>query len=207
MEHPEFPPNSDVSKRATQDKKIERVTSGEATRRRRPLRKQLRDVFVGGTIRDAMHFVVLEVLLPAAKDMVVEAGSQGIEKLIFGEGRRYRGITRPSSGPTGHIQYNRYASTPQMPSSRRALSRRARSEHNFDEIVLDSREEAEEVIDRLFDLVSRYDTATVSDLYELVGLSSTYTDNQWGWTDLRGAGVQRIRDGYLLDLPDPDPLN
>src|SRR5580765_4330677 len=193
MEHPEFPPNSDVSKRTTQDKKIERVTSGEATRRRRPLRKQLRDVFVGGTIRDAMHFVVLEVLLPAAKDMVVEAGSQG--------------ITHPPSGPTGHIQYNRYASTPQMPSSRRALSRRARSEHNFDEIVLDSREEAEEVIDRLFDLVSRYDTATVSDLYELVGLSSTYTDNQWGWTDLRGAGVQRIRDGYLLDLPDPDPLN
>jgi hypothetical protein len=206
MEHPEFPPNSDVSKRATQDKKIERVTSGEATRRRRSLRKQLKDVFVGGTIRDAMHFVVLEVLLPAAKDMVVEAGSQGIEKLIFGEGRRYRGITRPPSGPTGHIQYNRYAS-PQMPSSRRALSRRARSEHNFDEIVLDSREEAEEVIDRLFDLVSRYDTATVSDLYELVGLSSTFTDNQWGWTDLRGAGVQRIRDGYLLDLPDPDPLN
>ena len=207
MEHPDFPPNSDVSKRAAQDKNIERVTSGEAVRRKRPLRRQFRDVFVGGTIRDAMHFVVLDVLLPAAKDMIVEAGSQGIEKLIFGEGRRYRGVTRPQSGPLGNIQYNRYSSTRMPSSASRALSRRARAEHNFDEIVLDSREEAEEVIDRLFDLVSRYDTATVSDLYELVGLSSNYTDNQWGWTDLRGAGVQRIRDGYLLDLPDPDPLN
>jgi hypothetical protein len=88
----------------------------------------------------------------------------------------------------------------------RAISRQARSRHNFDEIVLDQRAEAEEVIDRLFDVVNRYESATVADLYELVGLSSTHTDNNWGWTDLTGAGVSRIRGGYLLDLPEPEPF-
>jgi hypothetical protein len=86
------------------------------------------------------------------------------------------------------------------------MSRMARSRHDFDEIVLQSRTEAEEVIDRLFDLVSRYDTATVADLYELVGIQGSHTDHKWGWTDLRGADVSRTRDGYLLDLPDPIPL-
>jgi hypothetical protein len=72
--------------------------------------------------------------------------------------------------------------------------------------VLDQRAEAEEVIDRLFDVVSRYGSASVADLYELVGLDSTHTDHKWGWEELTGAGVSRIRGGYLLDLPEPEPL-
>jgi hypothetical protein len=87
------------------------------------------------------------------------------------------------------------------------MSRLARSQHDFDDIVLDSRVEAEEVIEKLFEVVSRYGAATVADLYELVGLSTAHTDQKWGWTDVRGAGVSRIRGGYLLDLPDPEPLS
>jgi hypothetical protein len=147
---------------------------------------------------------MFDVLLPAAKDMIVEAGSQGIEKLIFGDSRR-RPMS-PQSGPTGHISYNRYSMGNRQSGPQRAISRQARSRHNFDEIVLDQRAEAEEVIDRLFDVVNRYESATVADLYELVGLSSTHTDNKWGWTDLTGAGVSRIRGGYLLDLPEPEPF-
>ena len=50
------------------------------------------------------------VLLPAAKDMVVEAVSSGFEKLIFGESRRYRGgSTPPQSGPNGHVNYIVYS--------------------------------------------------------------------------------------------------
>jgi hypothetical protein len=66
---------------------------------------------------------------------------------------------------------------------------------------------SENVVDNLFELVSRYESATVADLYELVGLNSTHTDHKWGWTDLHGAGVTRIRGGYLLDLPEPEPLD
>jgi hypothetical protein len=140
--------------------------------------------------------------------MIVEAGSQGIEKLIFGEARR-RGARSPQAGATGYVSYNRIsgpANVGRLAGPARAISRAARSRFNFDEIILDSRTEAEEVIDRLFDLVSRYEQATVADLYELVGISSTHTDHRWGWLDLHGAGVSRIRGGYLLDLPEPEPI-
>ena len=86
------------------------------------------------------------------------------------------------------------------------MSARARSRHEFDEIVLGSRAEAEEVIERMFDIVGRYTTATVADLYELVGVRSTHVDQKWGWSDMRGAGVTRVRDGYLLELPDVQPM-
>ena len=88
----------------------------------------------------------------------------------------------------------------------RVMSRQARARHDFDEIILESRTEAEEVIDKLYEVISRYESATVADLYQLVGLSSSHTDYKWGWTDIRGAGVSRSRDGYVLDLPEPIPL-
>ena len=79
--------------------------------------------------------------------------------------------------------------------------------HDFNEIILGTRVEAEEVIDRLFDLLSKYDNASVADLYELVGITANFTDEKWGWTDLRGASVAKVRNGYLLDLPRPEPLD
>lgn len=211
MEIPNYPPNSEASKKEVprEDKNIKRVTSKEPIRRKKPLRKQFQETFVKGTAKNAAQYVVFDVLIPAARDMLAEAGSQGIERLIYGETRR-RTPTPPPSGPTGVVNYGGHFRSPYRmgPSGpQRAMSRMARVRHDFDEIVLESRMEAEEVIDRLFEVVSQYGTATVADLYELVGIASTHTDNKWGWSDLRGTGVSRVRGGYLLDLPEPQPLD
>lgn len=203
----EYPSNSDTSKAEPQeDKNLKRVTSGTATRKKKSLRKQFSETFVAGDAKMALRYVVFDVLIPAAKDMIAEAGSQGIEKLIFGDTRR-KGAAPPTAGPTGYVSYNRYAMGSRQTAPQRAMSRAARARHDFDEIILESRTEAEEVIDRLFEVVSRYGSVTVADLYELVGLPSSHTDNKWGWTDLRGAGVSRAHGGFLLDIPEPEPLN
>jgi hypothetical protein len=209
MEIPDYPPNSEASKRRLQEeaKNIKRVTTEDPVRRRKPLRKQFQETFVAGDAKTASRYVIFDVLIPAAKDTIVEVLSQGIEKLIYGDSRRRTGSTPPASGPTGLVSYNRYAMQSRQTSPQRTMSRMARSRHDFDEVVLTSRTEAEEVIDRLFEVVSRYGSASVADLYELVGISGTHVDNKWGWTDLRGAGVSRVRGGYLLDLPEPQPLD
>jgi hypothetical protein len=209
MDIPEYPPNSEASKRRAreEEKDIKRVTSEDPVRRKKSLGKQFKETFVAGDVKSTVRYGVFDVLIPAAKDTVVEVLSQGIEKLIYGDSRRRPGSTPPQSGPTGIISYDRYRMQSRQTAPQRVMSRQARSRHDFDEVVLTSRTEAEEVIDRLFEVVSRYGTATVADLYELVGITGTHTDNKWGWTDLRGAGVSRVRGGYLLDLPEPQPLD
>ena len=87
------------------------------------------------------------------------------------------------------------------------ISRRARASHDFDEVILQSRAEAEEVIDNLYEVVSQYGAASVADLYQLVGITASHQDTKWGWTELRGTGVSKVRHGYLLDLPQPVPLD
>ena len=88
------------------------------------------------------------------------------------------------------------------------LSRRSRTRQEFDEIVIQSRQEANEVLDRMYDILSRYGSVAVADLYELTGIQAAHTDYKWGWTDLRGAKASKLRQGgYLLDLPEPETLN
>jgi hypothetical protein len=200
----DFPPNSARAKiEAQEDKKVERVTSGEVSRRKKPLSTRFKETFLAGDARNAGSYVIFSVMIPAAKDMIADAGSQMIERIIFGESRR-RGSRAPMSGPSGYVSYNRMPMNDRPPNP--TMSRRARARHDFDEIVLQSRSEAEEVIERLFDLLSRYDSASVADLYELTGIAGTHTDHKWGWTDLRGSDVVRVRNGYLLNLPEPEPL-
>jgi hypothetical protein len=208
MTNPEFPPNSDKSKKSNiQSKDITPVVSSGAVRRKKSLRRQFSETFVAGDAKTAVRYAVFEVLMPAARDMVFETLTGGLDKLINGDGGRRRSLTQPQAGPTGYVSYNRYSSGGRTSGPSRAISRQARARHNFDEIVLDDRVEAEEVIDRLFELVSKYESATVADLYELVGLAASHTDHKWGWTDLHGSGVSRIRGGYLLDLPEPEALD
>lgn len=207
----DFPPNSKKVHEGGRDgPRVERVTSSDAVRRKKSLGKQFRETFIGGDAKTAWHYVLFNVIIPTAKDMMAEAGSSLIEKMVYGEHRSGRRRGAPPSGATGYVSYNRMAmggapdDRPPMP---RGVSRRARARNDFDEIVLSSRSEAEEVIDRLFDLISRYEAATVAELYELTGLESSHTDHKWGWTDMRGASVARVRSGgYLLNLPEPEPL-
>jgi hypothetical protein len=191
-----------------EEKKLEAVVTGEVVRRKKPLGRRFKETFLGGDAKGVLGFVMLDVMIPAAKDMMADAVSQGIERMLFGEARSTS--RRPRGGGNGYVSYNRYSSNTPRDGRReepRSVSRSARARHDFDEIILATRVEAEEVIDRLSDLVQRYESATVADLYDLVGVSGNYTDDKWGWTDIRGAAVQRIRNGYLLDLPKPDYLD
>lgn len=210
----EFPSNSqnvvkkpEKQEKATDDKKIEKVVTGEVVQRKKPLGKRMAETFIGGDAHSVGQYVVMDVLIPAAKDTIADAVSQGIERMLFGEVRSTSRRTgaKPSNG---HVSYNRYSGGghPALKREEPKISSRARANHDFDEIILATRPEAEAVIDRLFDLISRYEAATVADLYDLLGITGNYTDDKWGWTDLRGAGALRIRNGYLLDLPKPEPL-
>ena len=74
-----------------------------------------------------------------------------------------------------------------------------------DEIIIASRGEAEEIIDKMNEIIVNYDVVSVADLYEMIGYDkkSRYTDFNYGWSDLRGAKAVRVPDGFLLDLPRP----
>lgn len=211
-----YPSNSNYAKESkiptaepAPEKKIEKVIEGEVVRRKKPWTKRFSEALIGGDSRTVSVYILQDVLIPAAKDAIADAMSQGVERMLYGEARS---VSRRSGRRGGYTSYNKIYSpnTPPWENRReetRSITRRSRATHNFDEIILQTRAEADEVLERLFDLIGSYQTATVADLYELLGVTGSYTDDKWGWSELPGADVVRIPRGYLLKLPRPEPLN
>ena len=139
--------------------------------------------------------------------MIFDAFSGGLEMSLFGERKGSRTSRDRNKSYVAYDKASYAGIRDKDPRGGRTISKVGRTRHDFDEIILDTRGEAEEVLSTLVDLTIDYDMATVADLYDLVGIDSNFTDNKYGWTDLRNASVSRVRGGYLINLPHTQPLD
>lgn len=178
---------------AFDDKKIRQVAKGKT--KKRSVAKRFTDVFLSEDIGNVKEYIIFDVLIPTVKDGLVDMLQKGTEMLFYGRTRGNR--SRNKNGGT-YISYNNYSSGSIKPAS----NNRGRSLYQYQDIVLETRAEAEDVIEMLQEILDKYKQVTVADLYDVCGVTGNgYTDNQYGWLELRGAGVQRCREGYLLNLP------
>lgn len=222
----DFPSNSHASRSRTPDasptpaidppvdsKKIvlDPVVTGKVIRRKKSALTRITETLFRGE-SSVLGYLFQEVLVPALKDMATSMVTQGIEKAMYGEVRSPRGGTTRGGYSTGnvyrpHVSYDR-------PSAARGsgLSPSARrldphpSADRIEDIVVETKFEAQSIIDALFNTVHEYGQATVGHLNNLIGQTSVYTDHNWGWTNLESMTARRVSGGYLLELPPPEPL-
>lgn len=192
----DFPSNSKTEKKEV--KKVEKVIKGNVKQKKKSLGKKFIETFVGEDIENVGQYIIYDVLVPAAKDAISDMIEGGISMLFYNGDKR--GSRTRRSGSKSYVSYDK-CSYGSRDRDRREFSSKSRARFNFDDIVLETRGEAEEVLSHLVDLTIDYDQATVADLYDLVGITGNFTDNKYGWTDLSSASVSRTRDGYVLNLP------
>lgn len=197
----EYKSNSHRSKETEKQEerqKLEPIAKGKAKKKSEV--KKLADTFIAEDITNVKDYIIMEVLLPAAKKAISDIVTNGIDMILYGETRS------KSKSRESRVSYTSYYKDRDREYDRPGRSR-GRYGYDYDDIILDTRKEAEEVLDRMDDLIDTYGVVSVADLYDLVGISGNYTDNKYGWTNLRNADVQRVRDGYLLKLPKALPFD
>lgn len=69
------------------------------------------------------------------------------------------------------------------------------------EVIFDSRKSAEEVLYQMDQILQTYELVTVADFYDLSGITPSFFDTRYGWTNLKTAEVVRLRAGYIINLP------
>lgn len=187
-----YKPNSDKYRKEQQkdtDKKVEKVVTGAVRTKKKSEVRRLADTFLADIWSD--------VLVPAIKKIITES----IDTALYGQPRRNNPQTN------GNASYNNYWKAGNSGNNRNQNSNyKSGGSYNYNDIVVDSRGEAEEVLSRMDDLIATYETVSVADLYDLVGITGRYTDNKYGWSDISSATVVRVSDGYLLKLPKALPL-
>lgn len=179
-------------------KKVEKVTTGKVKAKPNEVRK-FADIFISEDIQNVKSYIFMDVLVPAIKKAISDIVTDGISMILYGG----TGGNKKKTGNASYVSYNSYSN---HRDDRREISS-ARVGYHYDDITLETRAEAEEVLTRLDELIDTYEYATVADLYDLVGVSCNYTDNKYGWSNLSRAEVVRVRDGYKLKLPKAIQIN
>lgn len=198
------PNNSDKATRKSDESKEKKklkpvVKKGNVKKKKRTAMDKFKDAFLGES-ENLGDYVLYDVLIPAFRDTISDMGFGVIEKL-FGNGRsRYRGDSRVvRDRGRSYVSYNDVGS--RRNNDRRDMDRGSRARHDFDNVVFTNKWEAEDVLAHLVDMTIEYGEATVMDFYELSNIESDYTDDKYGWTNLRDAYVDRTRNGYVIVLP------
>lgn len=201
----EYPSNSKKGKPP-----VERVTVNEVHVREKSVFRRVGDSFRGDSARSVLDMVIFDVIIPTTKSLFVDAATQGLERAILGTTNGRRSSSGRSSGSGSN--YERYTvargSQSNRQESRPSERRGPASMGRFDlgEFVFATRIDAEEVLDTLTEQIERYDHTTVADLYAAVNQTGPFTNASWGWYSLRDAAIRRARDGYILILPEPEPI-
>lgn len=200
----EYKPNShrykDSSKEPAADKKVEKIVKGKVKTKKKNEMHKLKDIFISEDVSNVKSYIFMDVLVPSVKKAVSDIVRDGIDMILYGDTHR-----RSSSGPSSYVRYsNNYSSDRR---DDRSHNSRPKSVYNTDDIILESRGEAEEVLTRMGELIDTYGIVSVADLCDLVGISCNYTDNKYGWTNIRNAEPIHVRDGWMLKLPKALPID
>ncbi len=189
-----YPSNSHKAREEVAEKKVEKVVSGKTSTKKKSGIRKLSDTFLSEDVSNVKSYIFSEVLLPAAKKLVSDIVTNGIDMLLYGE-------IKNKKGNSSKVSYSRYYDD-RRDRSRDYRSPVVRNNFDYDEIIFETRGDAEAVLDAMYDILNQYKVVSVAELYDLASITThNYTCNNYGWIDLRGSSVVRVRDGYILKLP------
>ena len=202
---------------------LEKVGTSEAVIKEKTFGEKFTEAFIAEDGKSVGNYLLKEKIVPEFKEFVVDLLFDGLSMLL--------GTRRRSGGSNGRTDYTAYSSsgssykyasssnyysnrTPQVNDSGGRASSEDPCEVIFkigpDETPNDAKNTAKEVLSNLRDAAEEYTNASVADLYELSGVTpKSFTDNNYGWNLelLQYAVIRRVREGYVLELPHPIPIN
>lgn len=192
-----YPGNSD---RAKEKKEI--VSVAKARVKRESTAKKV----IGEIIREDAcsvgETVLWDVIIPTVKNLISDTVTRGIESMLYGGDSR----PRSRSSYSDYSGYSRPKGTRDRPAERRERRSARHAEPERNEIIFDTRSDANDVIDRMSDLIDQYGQVSLADLNALIGASSNFIDDNWGWTDMGSFDVRQVRDGFMLTHDEPQSL-
>lgn len=198
-----LPDNSHKGRKDAKDKqnmdgkRAEKIVRGKVKTKKNEVRR-LTDIFISEDAANVKNHILMDVLVPSIKKTIYDIVVNTLDMSLFGG----RGGKRSTAD---RVSYREYSSSSRR-DERVHGGVRTTSGYSYDDIILETRGEAEAVLSRMDEIMEEYQIVRVADLYDLVGITGEHTDNKYGWTNIRNAEVVRVRDGYTIKMPRALPI-
>lgn len=208
MSEPVYTPNSHKYREeqkqqasAPTEKRVQKVVKSSVKTKKNEVRK-LADIFISEDIASVKSYIFMDVLVPAIKKAIYDIVTNGIDMFLYGGSGKGK-----SSASSSKVSYRSYYDQKNNNNYRPTENVKQRNGFEYDEIIFNSRGEAEAAKQEMMNVIGRYGVVTVADLYDMAELSAPYTSQKYGWMDVSSAEPSRVRDGYVLKLPKAVPID
>lgn len=154
----------------------------------------------GERSHEAGRYFLKDILIPSLLDILCDGGKGIIEILCYGSTRGAKAKTSSS-----YVSYGSNFKSRLSSSSEREPRRR--TSRDIGEVIVETRSEAEDVMTEMERILKRYGSITVADLFTLTRIDPSLSDRNWGWYSLDRARVTKVREGWAIDMPMPEPID
>lgn len=183
-------------------KQVTKVVKGKTNTKKKSELSRIASNIISEEAKSIKEYAIYDVIIPVVKDTITQLIKGSIDMMFYGEVRS--SSSRRSSSNASKVSYRDFY---EERSSRRDTTR-VSTRYSYDDITFEFREDANEVLNRMDEIVEQYGVVTVADLFDLAGITGNgYTDQNYGWTSTRSASVERNRHGeYFLKLQRPSSI-
>lgn len=183
---------------------VEKVVTGKVKTKKKNGASKFVDNFISEDAKNIKSYIVDDLAVPTLKKFLFDAGHDILETLLYG---REGGRGRSESGRS-RVSYARCWDDRRDRERRDNTRNQVRTRFDYDELIFETRGDAERVYDDMCDLIKRYNLVTVAAMYDLANVPlDNYTANDYGWTNLNvHEPIKRVHGGYILNLPRAMPI-
>lgn len=200
-----------MSDREEKRPRFEKMVNASEYKKKETAVTKLIDAFLPEDTYDLKDYIINGIVVPMIKDGLEDIG----HTLIRGSGRK------KSSGRKRSSRYYDDDDDDIRPAYRKYYDDRRRDRYddddryyrsetaNFKNVKFSNRGDAERILTKLEDIIYKNRYVSLLDFYDLTGQHSNSTDDNYGWTNLDRARVERLRsdNGYIIRFPSPMPLD
>lgn len=146
-------------------------------------------------ISNSVESAIDQVLIPKFMDLISDFLVDIVQR-FFGKGSAPKRSDGRRSGYGDY--YGRERSTS-------VSDRKVDGPFNYEEVLCDTKKEAEDILDEAQEILDRYDVISINDLYKAAKLElGPYTYGDYGWDSLRDVKLRPTFDGqYIIRMPRP----
>lgn len=188
-------------------KEVHQITSAKV--KKPSIGKEFAASFINEDVDNVKRYVLFDVIIPTIKDTILDMISMAFYSDTYSSrGRRRGGGYYSHNERTNYNSYYR-GDRDRDRDDRRQSTRRRRSS-DIPEVIVDTHDDVRDVVAEMKELIDEYGACSVADLNDMVNLSdlTEHTDEKWGWESLpEHVRSRKVREGYLIELPRPKPID
>lgn len=178
---------------------LQPIIANPVVRKKKSLGKRFAEMLIGDDVQDIGQYILRTAIVPTIQNIICD-----IPQLIFFRRASPRsGYGWPSDPRGTYTNYSKlsFSQDPTRQTDMYGRPIQEQKNYMFDEIIFRTPEEASMIQTNMLDIIQLYGYVTVAQVNEMMRVKPSFTDYDWGWRNIASSSIQKVREGYLLNLP------